>query len=132
CLCVAIFVWFSNPGHYADGSGARLQLWYILTHLGYDKLLAIAGLICAVVGFASLFRWLDLKQGGAVIARELGGQLVQPNTGDLKQKRLLNVVEEMALASGIPAPQVYLLPQEAGINAFAAGLGLEDAVIGVT
>jgi Zn-dependent protease with chaperone function len=129
---VAVFVWFSNPGHMTDGADARLHPWYILTHLGTDKLLAIVGLIIGVVGLTTLFRWLDLKQGGAVIARELGGQLVQPNTGDPKQKRLLNVVEEMALASGIPAPQVYLLAQEGGINAFAAGLGLEDAVIGVT
>ncbi len=134
CLSIAVFVWFSSPSTYAHTLNGNVpsQLWFILTHLGSAKLLTIAGLIIGIVGLASLFRWLDLKQGGAVIARELGGQLVQPNTRDLKQRRLLNVVEEMALASGIPAPQVFLLEQETGINAFAAGLSLEDAVIGVT
>ena len=66
------------------------------------------------------------------VAESLGARLISRNTVDLKQRRLLNIVEEMAIASGTPAPPVYLLADEAGINAFAAGFTPRDAVIGVT
>ncbi|MDA1356531.1 MAG: M48 family metallopeptidase [Proteobacteria bacterium] len=59
-------------------------------------------------------------------------KLIPQNTDDLKQRRLLNVVAEMAIASGTPAPPVYLLEDELAINAFAAGFSPRDAVIGVT
>jgi Zn-dependent protease with chaperone function len=74
----------------------------------------------------------QLKAGGAAIAEMLGGKLVSPKTQNLREKRLLNLVEEMTLASGIPVPAVYLLENEISINAFAAGLTPEQAVIGVT
>jgi Zn-dependent protease with chaperone function len=57
---------------------------------------------------------------------------VEPNTSDLEERRLLNVVEEMAIASGMPVPSVYLLDKEDSINAFAAGFTPTDAVIAVT
>ena len=62
----------------------------------------------------------------------LGGQPVEPNTRDMHEHRLLNIVEEMAIASGVPVPAVYLLPDERGINAFAAGHGQGDAVVAVS
>ena len=68
----------------------------------------------------------------AVVASQLGGVRVSPDTTDPLQRRLLNVVEEMAIASGVPMPEVYLLEQEAGINAFAAGHNPPNAAIGVT
>jgi Zn-dependent protease with chaperone function len=61
----------------------------------------------------------------------LGGRRLLPNTTDLNERRLLNVVEEMAIASGTPVPPVYVMDQEPGINAFAAGFTVDDAVIGV-
>jgi Zn-dependent protease with chaperone function len=70
--------------------------------------------------------------GGAGVAESLGGRLVAANASDPDERRLLNVVEEMAIASGTPVPPVYLLDEEEGINAFAAGFTVEDAVIGVT
>ncbi len=85
-----------------------------------------------VVLLGSLVKILELSRGGGAVATMLGGTPVRPDTTDLYERRLLNVVEEMALASGIPAPQVYLLPQEEGINAFAAGLTTRDAAVGVT
>ena len=66
-----------------------------------------------------------------VVAESLGGRLLLPNTRDLQEKRLLNVVEEMAIASGTSVPPVYLMDEKA-INAFAAGYSPENAVIGVT
>jgi Zn-dependent protease with chaperone function/uncharacterized tellurite resistance protein B-like protein len=62
----------------------------------------------------------------------LGGRLVAPTTSDLDERKLRNVVEEMAIAAGVPVPQVYLLPEERAINAFAAGHSTSDAVVAVT
>jgi len=86
----------------------------------------------ALVAGGSLYKIAQLRGGGSVVAEALGGELLQPNTRDINQRRLLNVVEEMAIASGTPTPPVYLLNHEAGINAFAAGFTPGDAVIGVT
>lgn len=81
---------------------------------------------------ASFFKTLQLSGGGAAVARSLGGRPVDPGTRDPDERKLLNVVEEMALSAGTGVPQVYLLDDETGINAFAAGFSPRDAVIGVT
>ena len=93
--------------------------------------LAVVGTLI-VVGGGSLYKVAQLSGGGRVVAEELGGRLVDTSTSDPVERRLLNVVEEMAIASGTATPPVYLLDQEEGINAFAAGLTPQDAVIGVT
>jgi Zn-dependent protease with chaperone function len=85
-----------------------------------------------VIGFASLYRTMSLRHGGAVVAWELGGSLVEPDTSDPLRRRLRNVVEEMAIASGVPVPDVFVLEDEAGINAFAAGYSTGDAAVAVT
>ena len=89
-------------------------------------------LVAGVLGIASLYKSLELRAGGGVVARSLGGVLVNADTRDLKRKRLLNVVEEMAIASGVPMPEVYVLDQEPCINAFAAGHTPANAAITVT
>lgn len=71
-------------------------------------------------------------QGGSSVARLLGGRQISPNTTDPDERQLLNVVEEMSIASGTPVPDVFVLPYETGINAFAAGWTMHDATIGVT
>ena len=81
---------------------------------------------------ASWHRSSQLRAGGAVIARSLGGVPVTPQDSDLKRKRLLNIVEEMAIAARIRKPQVYVLPEEQGINAFAAGHSPDEAAVTVT
>ncbi|MEV0154489.1 M48 family metalloprotease [Micromonospora sp. NPDC050686] len=86
----------------------------------------------AAIGLAALVRTLALRGGGGKVARELGGVPVPADTTDPELRRLRNVVEEMALASGVPVPEVYLLPDEAAINAFAAGWGPSDAAVAVT
>jgi Zn-dependent protease with chaperone function len=75
---------------------------------------------------------LSLREGGEAVARMIGARAVDPATRDLAERRLLNVIEEMALASGIGAPRAYVLDGEHGINAFAAGLDTHDAVVTVT
>ncbi len=85
-----------------------------------------------VVFLASSVKTLQLSGGGAVVARELGGREIDVNTTDFHERRLLNLVEEMAIASGVPVPTVYVMDAEESINAFAAGKTTSDAVIGVT
>jgi Zn-dependent protease with chaperone function/uncharacterized tellurite resistance protein B-like protein len=85
-----------------------------------------------VVGLASLFKWSQMRHGGSAVAEMVGGRRVDPHTTDLRERRLLNVVEEMAIASGVPVPAVFVLENEPAINAFAAGLTTSDAVVAVT
>jgi len=91
----------------------------------------VSGAILAVVAFGSLYKILSLAGGGARVAELLQGRLLQPGSRELHEQRILNVVEEMAIASGTPVPPVYVL-DEPGINAFAAGYAPSDAVIGIT
>jgi Zn-dependent protease with chaperone function len=97
-----------------------------------DLAAGVAIATAIVVGGGSLYKIAQLRSGGSVVAEALGGALIPQGTRDADERRLLNVVEEMAIASGIPTPPVYLLREEDGINAFAAGFGPSDAVIGVT
>jgi Zn-dependent protease with chaperone function len=92
----------------------------------------VAGGVSAVVGGGSLLKVAQLSAGGKSVALMFNGQEIQGNTVDLKERRLLNIVEEMAIAAGVPMPPVYLLPGETGINAFAAGHGPGDAVVAVS
>jgi Zn-dependent protease with chaperone function len=91
-----------------------------------------AGGVLAVVGLASLFKWSQYAAGGRAVAESVGARRVDPRTTNTAERRLLNIVEEMAIASGIPVPAVYLLADENAINAFAAGLTTSDAVVAVT
>jgi Zn-dependent protease with chaperone function len=88
--------------------------------------------VLATIAVASLFRTASLSSGGGAVARALGATLVSPDTGNPQHRRLRNVVEEMAIASGVPVPQIYVLEQEAAINAFAAGYSPADAAVTVT
>ncbi len=89
-------------------------------------------IVLAIIAVASFYKTMVLGGGGGVVARSLGGVRIAADTTDPLQRRLLNVVEEMAIASGVPMPEVYLLEQESGINAFAAGHNTSNAAIGVT
>jgi len=91
-----------------------------------------SGLTIAVVGLASLYKWSQMRDGGSAVAEMVGGRPVDLKTTDLRERKLLNVVEEMSIASGIPMPAVYVLEDEPGLNAFAAGLTTSDAAIAVT
>lgn len=91
----------------------------------------VSVLVLAAVGLAMLWKRRQLGRGGSVVAKMLGGELLPPDCREPGLRRLLNVVEEMAIASGTPVPPVYLL-QEPAINAFAAGYSADDAVIGIT
>ncbi len=89
-------------------------------------------LMLAVIGCSSLFRIAQLRGGGAQVAQSMGASLVAEDTTDPSLRRLRNVVEEIAIASGVAVPQIYVMDEEPGINAFAAGYSANDAVISVT
>jgi Zn-dependent protease with chaperone function len=74
----------------------------------------------------------ELRAGGAAVARSLGGVHVKAEDTDLARRRLVNIVEEMAIAARIRKPQVFVLPDEEGINAFAAGHSPDEAAVAVT
>lgn len=99
--------------------------------LNWPVLGGVTLLCIVIIGGGSLFKILQLSSGGSVVALSLGGRLIDPDGADADERRLLNVVEEMAIASGVPVPPVYLVEDDT-INAFAAGYKPTDAVIGVT
>ena len=86
----------------------------------------------SVILIGSVFKTLQLARGGSAVAELLDGRLINSNTSDTDERKLLNVVEEMSIASGVPVPQVYVMDGEPGINAFAAGHSASDAAISVT
>lgn len=95
-------------------------------------LLSFVGVLL-VVSISSFIRLSELNaNGGRGVAESIGGKLISTDTSNAKHRQLLNVVEEMSIASGTPVPPVYVLAEEHGINAFAAGMSIDDAVIGVT
>ncbi|GMQ89304.1 MAG: M48 family metallopeptidase [Gammaproteobacteria bacterium] len=124
-LLVMLAFGYLNTEQLSGGGVSVPQMdWWTFVTIG-------AGVVAVIVG-GSLYKIMTLSAGGKAVAESLGGQLIPQNTRDLNQRKLLNVVEEMAIASGTPAPPVYLLADEQGINAFAAGFSPRDAVIGVT
>jgi Zn-dependent protease with chaperone function len=88
--------------------------------------------VVAIVCGASLFKSLALRSGGGSVARSMAGSRVDRGTTDVALRRLHNVVEEMSIASGVTMPEVYVLEDEDGINAFAAGHSPADAAIVLT
>ncbi|WP_031438230.1 M48 family metallopeptidase [Methylobacter tundripaludum] len=100
-----------------------------------NNLPLVASISLATIGFislSSLYKIASLSSGGGKVARSLGGTLITAESKDPLRRRLYNVVEEMAIASGIPMPEVYVLEQESAINAFAAGFTTGDAAVTVT
>lgn len=92
----------------------------------------VAVILLIIIITGTLFRIFQLRKGGSAVAEMLGGRRVEPSTRDPKERQLMNVVEEMSIASGLPVPDVYILDREESINAFAAGFGTADAAVGVT
>ena len=90
------------------------------------------GLALAVILGGSLMRIAELSKGGGAIALRLGGRLVSGVTKDPAERRYLNVVQEMALAAGLPVPLCFVLDGDNSINAFAAGNSPQDAAVGIT
>jgi Zn-dependent protease with chaperone function len=127
-LLVAVLVFLLSAG----GAAYDRPVAGVLQALSWETFGFVCLGVAATVFLVVLFKWAQLSAGGKAVAERLGGQRILPQTTDPAQRRCLNIVEEMALAAGLPVPPVYVLPGERGINAFAAGVSPGDAVIGVT
>jgi len=131
-LYVALLIAAHVAGLYVDPQGGgeptapEILLWRP------EILLAAGVLALLTVGLGSMTKIGQLRGGGRVVAEQLDGDLIDGETTDPSERRILNVVEEMAIASGVPTPPVYLMRREPGINAFAAGYAPDDAVVGLT
>ncbi len=106
-------------------------LYFLLNYLDLHVVAWVSLAVVGVIGFVILLNRSELSGGGKVIAERLGGKKIALDTTNLHERIILNVVEEMSIASGIAVPPVYLLPEK-GINAFAAGFETGDAVIGIS
>jgi Zn-dependent protease with chaperone function/uncharacterized tellurite resistance protein B-like protein len=108
------------------GEQPQLALWNPQLFLG------VTVGVLAVILIGSGYKTMALARGGSAVSEMMGARPVSPNATDPDERKLLNVVEEMAIASGVPVPQVYVMDEEDGINAFAAGHKPGDATITVT
>lgn len=130
CVVTVLYVVAVTSANWlvADPSGGRGSFGWFHPELFLGVLLGGGGLIVA----GSLYKLYKLSAGGEVVARDLGGREVDRLTQDFHERRLLNIVEEMSIAAGVPMPGVWVMDKETGINAFAAGTDPANAVVGVT
>ncbi|HVP70770.1 MAG TPA: M48 family metallopeptidase, partial [Gemmatimonadaceae bacterium] len=119
--------WANPNALYTGGGGSRDWIAANLGVLGW-----VMAVTLAIMALASLYRAASLAGGGADVARMMSATQVTGGGADPLQQRLVNVVEEMALASGVAVPEIFVLEHEAGINAFAAGTTHSNAAICVT
>jgi len=125
-VSLVVFAGVQAKQHHYNDAPVQFALWNPTIFLG-----ATFGVL-AVIFIGSAYKTNELAAGGSAVATLMGGRLVSQTTTDLNERKLLNVVEEMSIAAGVPMPQVYVLHNEPGINAFAAGHTTGDAAIGVT
>ncbi|MEI6054447.1 MAG: M48 family metallopeptidase [Lentisphaerota bacterium] len=103
------------------------RLWHL------ELFLCVTGATLFIVISGTTYKVIELASGGgATVASMLGGTPISHGTSDPDERKILNIVEEMAIASGLPVPPVYIMDREMGINAFAAGFSHKNAVVGVT
>ncbi len=122
----------ARPGASTSEARDRRQAAAEPLRLWHPELLLWTALgVGGVIGLGTAYKVSSLSAGGKAVAEMMNGRLISAGTTDPEERRLLNIVEEMAIASGVPVPPVYIM-EEAGINAFAAGFKPADAVIGVT
>jgi Zn-dependent protease with chaperone function len=132
CLIIlAVYTTFAvalsgSQGPSEPGAPQLYSLW------NPELFLWVVGGTVIVIASGMLYKISQLSAGGQVVATMLGGRKLENQTRNIDERKILNVVEEMAIASGLPPPPVYMLDNEPGINAFAAGFSPRDAVIGVT
>ncbi len=128
-VAIAAFV-IKNGQRDPDSRRVALEFWDVA--LDPTLLLASLGIVSGIILVGSLIKIAALSQGGSAVAESMGGRQIQPATRDPKERRLLNIIEEMSLASGVQMPRVYVMDNELGINAFAAGFSTQDSAVAVT
>jgi Zn-dependent protease with chaperone function len=127
-VLAALRIAYASGDHPEPWEGSLVE--WALVHPGTVALVSL--LTGGFIGAASLTRMLQLREGGGYVARSVGGVRVERGTADPRRRQLYNIVEEMALASGMPVPEVYVLEKDDSINAFAAGHTPANAAVAVT
>jgi len=112
---------------YETWTGQGDPTWWSLRRIAWTTAIVLTG-----IGLGSWLRFNELSGGGACVAKSLGGRRIDTTTRNQGEKTLMNVVEEMAIAAGMPVPEVYVLDREHGLNAFAAGFTPDDAAVAFT
>ncbi len=112
--------------------GIGLEDASAITEVSWQAVLAISIVVVLLIGLATLYRIASLRSGGTAVARQLGATEVPLDSNQFDYRRLRNVVEEIAIASGVPVPAIFVLEDESAINAFAAGYTPSDAAVAVT
>ena len=125
---MALYQWWSQ---FEGGSPSEFR-WSFLWEWDWKLLGGVSLGTLSIVALGCAIKYMELHAGGAWVAEFLGGQRLDPSSPSEQARMFLNIVEEMAIASGMAAPPVYILDREKSVNAFAAGYSPEDAVIGVT
>ncbi len=118
-VALAIFFFSDKHAHQHVAQNPQVFFWTTLVTL-------------SIIFFSTLYKIATLRAGGAAVARQLGAVPVPPDTTNFVYRRLRNVIEEVAIASGVPVPEIFVLEDEPGINAFAAGYTPSDAAVTVT
>ena len=123
-IAVSICIW-------APIAGVCLGMKYVESFWNPVLMAGVILPVLLIIGSCTIYKMIQLRKGGSYVAESVGaGQLV--HTGDaVETRRIINVVEEMAIASGMPVPPIHIIPSHT-INAFAAGWTSEDAVIAVS
>lgn len=111
----------------SESSNLPFHYWLLSSHG-----LITSGGVIALICIGSLIRWAALAGGGSKVAEMVGARPIEPDTRDPEERALRNIVEEMAIASGVPVPSLYVMDNETGINAFVAGYTPGEAVMVVT
>lgn len=134
--CVTLHVGLAAALSFASSSSTESSAFNRMPffELALNPLFALftIGITSLIIVLASLYKMTSLRAGGSVVAQEMGGREVLNTTQEVLERRLLNVVEEMSIASGIAMPRVFVLDNEKGMNAFAAGFSSKDAAVAVT
>ena len=127
---LALFLWFAQD--YNVYSGSREGIVGFRDYFSWGRFGGIGMAVSATVALVVLVKWLQLSTGGKTVAESMGGTRILAQGNDPGERRVLNVVQELALAANMPVPAVYVMNDERGINAFAAGITPADAVVAVT
>lgn len=126
-IYLGLLLFFYQAPEFSEFSpGTEFSLWHA------DFFYAVAAIVGGVILLGTACRVIQLARGGVAVALSVGGRLIQADSENIHERRILNVVEEIAIASGVSIPPVYVMDNEQGINAFAAGYRPNAAVIGVS
>lgn len=117
---------------FSGSSGLNADLADSLSMLDIRSTLIISACVMTVIGAVVLYNWIRFSQGGRAVVEALGGRPVVSGTQDAYERRAQNIVQEISLAANMPVPPLYVMDDERGINALAAGVSPGDAVVAVT